>query len=134
MELLATSVPGQVKSFIQYLIVNVCINCGFELLRVARVTINSAGSRTGPSLREDDGSVITLKPHAELEEMDYPTIFSEIVLYCILACIAPIMSYVMIIMFSILLITFKSQFIFNGIARNDPGGVLWSRMIKLTIF
>ncbi len=139
-ELLATSVPGQVKSFIQYVIVNVFLNCGLELLRVSRVAMAFARMRIGPNLSEKErlSSFMFLQPLTTPEEMDFPLAFAEIILYSMIllvySCIAPIMSYVMIIVFFLLLVTYTNQFIFIYTAQNDQGGVLWSRMMKITLF
>ena len=73
MELLATSVPGQVKSFIQFVIVNVFITCSLELLRVVRVIKAYVRSKIAPDLTEKDRTSVYLglEPLTEAEEMDY---------------------------------------------------------------
>ena len=44
------------------------------------------------------------------------------------------MSYVMIIVFLLLLVTYSNQFIFVYSSKSDQGGVLWSKMMKITLF
>jgi hypothetical protein len=140
LELLATSVPGQVKSFIQFVLVNVFLTCSLELLRVLRVAKAFIRSRVGPNLTEKERNTVFmgLEPLTEPELMDFPLAFAEVVLYCMIllvySCIAPIMSYVMFIIFGLLLITYSNQFIFVYSAKFDQGGVLWSRMVKITLF
>ena len=139
MELLATSVPGQAKSFIQFVIVNVLVTCALELTRVIRVVKAYARSKVGPNLSEEERArvFIGLEPLTKPEEMDFPMAFAEVVLYFMIllvySCIAPIMSYVMFVMFGLLLITYKNQFIFIYSAHSDQGGILWTRMIKITL-
>ena len=52
--LLAASVPTQVKSFIRFVLVNLCVGCSFELLRVVRIGMGIARSRLGPNLSEKE--------------------------------------------------------------------------------
>eukprot|EP00551_Chaetoceros_affinis_P006458 CAMPEP_0203685338 /NCGR_PEP_ID=MMETSP0090-20130426/48496_1 /ASSEMBLY_ACC=CAM_ASM_001088 /TAXON_ID=426623 /ORGANISM="Chaetoceros affinis, Strain CCMP159" /LENGTH=1259 /DNA_ID=CAMNT_0050554529 /DNA_START=115 /DNA_END=3894 /DNA_ORIENTATION=- len=140
MELLATSVPGQVKSFIQFVIVNVFITCSLELLRVLRVIKAFIRSKIAPDLTENDrtSTYLGLEPLTEAEEMDYPLIFAEVVLYFMIvlvySCIAPIMSFVMMILFILLLVTYQNQFIYVYSSVNDQGGLLWPRMVKMLLF
>lgn len=118
MELLATSVPGQVKSFIQFVLVNSFLTSGLELLRVNRVTSSFLRSMIGPNLTEKDRNMqfMGLSPLTEPEEMDFPLAFAENVLYVMIllvySCIAPIMSYVMLFVFTLTLVTYQNQFIF----------------------
>lgn len=140
MNLLATSVPGQVKSFIQYVLVDVFISSALELLRVAKVAKAFARSKLGPNLsdKERDAVFMGLEPLTKPEEMEFPLAFAETVLYCMIllvySCIAPIMSYVMFFIFLLLLVTYRNQFIFVYSSHFDQGGALWSRMMKITLF
>ena len=118
-ELLATSVPGQVKSFIQFVLVNVFITSGLELLRVLKVTKAFLRSKVGPNLskKERDTVFMGLEPLSDPEEMDFPMAFAEVVLYCMVllvySCIAPIMSYVMLLIFFLLLVTYRVSSTFH---------------------
>ena len=138
-ELLATSVPGQVKSFIQYVIVNSFLSCGFELLRATAVAIAFARTCVGPNLSEKERNTtfMGLKPLTAPAEMDFPMVFAENILYLMIllvySCIAPIMSYVMLLIFTMLLVTYTNQFIFIYNAASDEGGVLWSKMVKIIL-
>lgn len=140
MELLATSVPGQVKSFIQFLFVNVFISSGLELLRVIKVGKAFIRAKVGPNLSEKERNMVYmgLEPLCVPEEMQFPLAFAEIVLYCMIllvySCIAPVMSYVMFFIFLILLVTYQNQFIFTYSVHFDEGGALWSRLMKITLF
>lgn len=140
MRLLATSIPGQVKSFIQFVLVNVFIQSGLELLRVAKVGKAFVRSKIGPNLseKERNSAYMGLEPLTTPEEMNFPLPFAEIVLYCMIllvySCIAPIMSYVMFIIFVILLVTYSNQFIFIYSVHFDEGGALWARLMRILCF
>lgn len=137
--LLAASVPTQVKSFIQFVLVNLFVGCSFELLRVVRVGMAIARSRLGPNLseKERNTSYLFLKPISEPDEMEYPKVFSELILYfmvtLIYSCIAPIMSYFSLLTFGILSLVYRHQFVYIYNKENDSGGKLWSQMIMLLI-
>ncbi len=78
-----------------------------------------------------------IKPLTEPDEMDFPVVFAETVLLLMIllvySCIAPIMSYVMLMIFVVLLVTYMNQFIFIYSATNDQGAVFWSKMIKIIL-
>ena len=143
MNLLATSVPGQVKFFIQFVIVNVFLSCSFELLRVPAVSKAFIRKYIGPNLSEKEKAkpFLSLVPLTEPDQMQFPTVFADVILYIMIllvySCIAPIMSYVMFVIFAMLLVTYRNQFIFIYNAKDDQGGLLWSKTMKsilLTIF
>ena len=50
--LLATAIPKQVKSFIQFVLVQMFMGCSVEVLRLIRVALGFARSRIGPNLTE----------------------------------------------------------------------------------
>ena len=137
--LLAASVPTQVKSFIQFVLVNLFVGCSFELLRVVRIGMGIARSRLGPNLseKERNTSYLFLKPLSEPDEMEYPKVFSELILYfmvtMIYSCIAPIMSYFSLLTFGVLSLVYRHQFVYIYNKDNDTGGKLWSQMIMLLI-
>lgn len=81
-----------------------------------------------------------LEPFTEPEELRirFPLVFSEILLYIMIllvySCIAPIMSYVMLFAFILLLITYLNQFIYiYSNAESDEGGDLWPKMVKIML-
>jgi hypothetical protein len=94
----------------------------------------------GPNLSEKERNTtfMGLQPLTELEDMDFPMVFAEIVLYIMIllvySCIAPIMSYVMLLIFAILLVTYQNQLIFIYSAANDQGGMLWAKMVKIILW
>ncbi len=136
MNLLATSVPGQVKFFIQFVIVNVFLSCSFELLRIAPVAKAYARRFVGPNLTEKEKArpFMGLAPLTEPEKLEFPTVLGDIILYMMIllvySCIAPIMSYVMFVIFGMLLVTYKNQFIYIYNAKHDEGGNLWSKTVR----
>ena len=96
--LLATSVPTQVKSFIQFVLVQMFIGCSIELLRVVRVAMAFFRKKVGPNLtpKESNAPFLFLLPITTPEDMEYPMLYAEMVLYfmvnMVYSCIAPIMS------------------------------------------
>lgn len=135
--LLATSVPNQVKAFIQYVMVGVFLNCGLELLQVQRLVLAIARNRFGPSLSEKEKNKEWkfFKPLSSPPELDLPALLSEMMLYTMIllvySCIAPIMSYIMVLCFSILRLTYRNQLLYVYPSTQDSGGILWEKMMKL---
>jgi len=138
--LLATSVPNQVSSFIQFIIVNVLINCAIEITRV--VTLIKAYMRryVGPRLTEKERNKVFfgLAPLTEPEEMEsFPLSFAEIILYMVFllvySCIAPIMSYIMFVAFGVMLLVYQNQFIYIYDPTGDEGGAMWSKFVKIML-
>jgi len=115
------------------------VGCSFELLRVVRIGMGIARSRLGPNLseKERNTSYLFLKPLSEPDEMEYPKVFSELILYVmvtmIYSCIAPIMSYFSLLTFGVLSLVYRHQFVYIYNKDNDTGGKLWSQMIMLLI-
>jgi len=138
--ILGTSVPEQVKSFIQYLLVNILLSCGLEILRIVTVVKAFIRTKVGPNLTEKERNSVYmgLQPLTVPDEMDYPMAFAEILLYLtillVYSCIAPIMSFVMLFLFMILMVTYRNQIIYIYTSENDLGGMLWEKTIKILIF
>ncbi len=82
-DLLATSVPTQVKAFIQYVQIQNLLGCSVELLRVSRVIMALLRSRVGPNLTEKEKSTpwMGILPMIEPEEMDFVPLLAQMVLY-----------------------------------------------------
>mmetsp|Transcript_1346 Transcript_1346/g.2434 ORF Transcript_1346/g.2434 Transcript_1346/m.2434 type:complete len:887 (+) Transcript_1346:264-2924(+) len=137
--LLATSLPAQVKAFIQYVQVQNFLGCGFELLRIPRVVMALIRERIGPNLTEKERSTpyMGILPITEPAEMEYPMLFAEMILYFMInlvySCIAPIMSYILLVCFGLLSVVFRHQLIYTYSTENDDGGKLWSSAIMLLI-
>jgi hypothetical protein len=81
---------------------------------------------------------MSLQSLTELGDMNFPMAFAEISLYIMIllvySCIAPIMSYVMLLILAILLITYQNQLIFIYSVVNDQGGMLWAKMVKIIVW
>jgi hypothetical protein len=137
--MLAESVPNQVKSFIQFVQVQNFLGCGLELLRIPRVAMALIRERIGPNLTEKERNTayMGILPMSESEEMEYPMLFAEMILYFMInlvySCIAPIMSYILLICFGLLSLVFRHQLIYTYSRKNDDGGKLWSSAIMLLI-
>lgn len=137
--LLATSIPTQVKSFIQFVLVQMFLGCSIEILRVIRVAMAFARSRLGPNLTEKERSkaFMFLQPITVPDEMEYPMLYSEMALYfmvnLIYSCIAPVMSYFMLITFMILSLVYRHQLVYIYTSKSDKGGKLWPCMINLLL-
>lgn len=137
--MVAKNVPSQAKSFIQYILVSVLLGCGLEVLRLAKVIKAFIRRYIGPNLTDEERKTTYMgfSPLTEPDEMDFPISMAEIILYIMIllvyGCIAPIMSYVMLMAFGLMLITFTNQFIFIYTAASDEGGSLWPKMVKVTL-
>ena len=137
--LLATTVPQQVTSFIQYVQVRNFLGCSIELLRIARCAVAFLRKRVGPNLTEKERNKpwMGLLPMSEPEEIEYPLLFADMVLYFMInlvySCIAPIMSYILLICFGVLSLVYRHQLIYTYSRKNDNGGTLWSSTIMLLI-
>jgi len=137
--LLATTVPLQVTSFIQFVQVQNFLRCGLELLRLPRLVMAWLRKCLGPNLTEKERNTtwMGIKPMTEPEEMEYPMIMSEMILYFMInlvySCVAPIMSYILLIAFGLLSLVFRHQLIYTYSTKNDDGGKLWANTIRLLI-
>jgi Uncharacterized integral membrane protein len=71
------------------------------------------------------------------EEMEYPMLYSEMALYfmvnLIYSCIAPVMSYFMLMTFTVLSLVYRHQLIYIYTSKSDKGGKLWPCMINLLL-
>lgn len=136
---LAVSVPLQVKAFIQYVQVQNFLGCALELLRIPRVVMALLRERIGPNLTEKERNTpyMGILPMCAAEEMEYPMLFAEMILYFMInlvySCIAPIMSYILLLCFGLLNVVFRHQLIYTYSRENDDGGKLWSSAIMLLI-
>ena len=137
--LMATNIPIQVKSFIQYVQVKNFLSCSIEILRVARVAMALIRNRFGPDLTEKERNTpwMGIPPMVEPEQVVYPMRFAEMILFfminLIYSCIAPIMSYILLVCFAILSLVFRHQLIYIYSTSNDDGGKLWTSAIMLLI-
>jgi hypothetical protein len=75
--LLATSIPTQVKSFIQFVLVQMFLGCSIEILRVVRLLMAFARSRIGPNLTEKERNkpFMFLQPISIVSEYEYEYFF-----------------------------------------------------------
>lgn len=139
MNLLATAVPSQVKSFIQFVLIQNFLGCSVELLRVIPISLAIGHNRLAPTLTEKEKRTpyLFLRPLTYPDEIEYPLLFSEMILYfmvtLIYSCVAPIMPYFILITFGILSLVFRHQLIYTYSPENDDGGKLWSKVIMLLI-
>jgi len=139
MNLLATSVPNQVKSFIQFVLIQNFLGCSVEILRVVPIALAVIHHRVAPDLTEKERMTpyLFFKPLTYPEEIEYPLLFSEMILYflvtLIYSCVAPIMPYFILITFGILSVVFRHQLIYVYSPENDDGGKLWSKVIMMLI-
>lgn len=137
--LLATSIPTQVKSFIQFILVQMFVGCSIELLRVLRVFSAFFRKRFGPDLTEKERGepYLFLQPITISEEMEYPMRYAELILYFLVnlvySCVAPLMSYFMLLAFGVLNLVYRHQLIYIYTSENDHGGKLWPQIITMLI-
>lgn len=137
--LLATSVPNQVKSFIQFVLIQNFLGCSVEILRVIPIGLAIGHNRLAPALTEKERRTpyLFFKPLTYPEEIEYPLLFSEMILYflvtLIYSCVAPIMPYFILVTFGILSVVFRHQLIYVYSPENDDGGKMWSKVIMVLI-
>ena len=78
-----------------------------------------------------------LLPLDEPDTMEYAIMHSQIVLYFMInlvySCIAPIMSYILLICFGVLGLVYRHQFISMYSKTDDSGGKNWPELIMLLI-
>jgi hypothetical protein len=128
-----------VKSFIQFVLIQNFLGCSVEILRVIPIALAIGHNRLAPDLTEKERRTpyLFFKPLSCPEEIEYPLLFSEMILYflvtLIYSCVAPIMPYFILITFGILSIVFRHQLIYIYSPENDDGGKLWSKVIMLLI-
>lgn len=136
---LAESIPAQVKSFIQFVQVQNFLGCGLELLRLPRVVMAALRERIGPNLtdKERNTPFMGILPISMPTEMQYPSLFAELILYFMInlvySCVAPIMSYILVIAFIVLNVVFRHQLIYTYSREKDDGGSLFTSAIQLLI-
>ena len=112
-DLLATSVPKQVKSFIQYVLVKVFLSCSLEILRVTRVAMSIVRNYVGPNLseKERNSTFMGIQPISEPEELEYHTILADMTLFfminLIYSSISPVMSYFTLLCFGIMNVVYR---------------------------
>ena len=138
-DLLATSIPRQVKSFIQYVLARVFIGCGLELIQLSRVIVSTLRCAFGPNLTENEKARACwgMRPLTSVPQINFAKSFSEIILFIMIllvySCIAPFMNYIMVLAFMLLTLTKRNQLIYIYPPQNDTGGLLWYKAMKLMI-
>lgn len=115
------------------------LGCSLELLRIPRVVKAFLRHKFGPNLTEEEKAkpYFGLVPMSEPEEMEYPMLFADMILYFMInlvySCIAPIMPYILFICFAVLSLVYRHQLIYTYSKENDDEGALWSVAILLLI-
>lgn len=136
-DLLATSIPRQVKSFIQYVLARIFLGCGLELIQLSRVIVSTIRNTCGPTLTDNEKSKawLALRPLTLAPQRNVAKTFSEIILFIMIlfvySCIAPLMNYIMVLAFMLLILTNRNQLIYIYPPQNDTGGLLWYKAMKL---
>mmetsp|Transcript_22933 Transcript_22933/g.48365 ORF Transcript_22933/g.48365 Transcript_22933/m.48365 type:complete len:993 (-) Transcript_22933:374-3352(-) len=142
--LVAATLPAQSAYFIQIILVQNLLSLGIELLRIFPVVENIVRK----ILCKVMGHNLTEKERTEtfmgLRSLDNPleyyfgrelgskTILLQMVL-CVYGCMAPITSYFTLLVFGLLSIGFRNQFIYVYPIANDSGGKLWISFQRLSI-
>ena len=142
--LVAEALPAQAGYFIQLILVQNLLAIGLELLRISPVVQNMvrkiAIKLMGFNLTEKERSSTFMGIRSLSDPLEYyfgrelgaKTILLMMVLY-VYSCMAPITSYFTLLVFLVVTVSFRNQFIYVYPIANDSGGKLWINFTKLSI-
>jgi len=142
--LLAGALPSQSAYFIQIILVQNLLALGLELLRLSPVVSNVlrkiASKILGHNLTEKERNetflgLRTLDDPPEYffgRELGSKHILVLMVLF-VYGCMAPVTSYFTLLVFGLLAIGFRHQFIFVYPVGNDSGGALWIKFTRTSV-
>lgn len=143
-ELLATALPSQASYFIQVILVQNFLGLGMELLRtspiVQSVLRHYVGKLLGYDLTEKERSSTYLGLRVFSDPLEYyfgrklggETMLIFMVLF-VYGSMSPITCYFTCLVFGLLAMGFRNQFIFIYPIANDSGGTLFICFIKIMI-
>jgi len=141
---MAEALPAQAGYFIQLILVQNLLAIGLELLRISPVVQNLVRKilikLVGFNLTEKERNSTFMGIRSLSDPLEYffgrelgaKTILLMMVLY-VYSCMAPITSYFTLIVFLIVTVSFRNQFIYIYPPSNDSGGKLWINFTKLSI-
>jgi len=130
--------------YIQLILVQNLLAIGLELLRISPVVQNMvrkiAIKLMGFNLTEKERSSTFMGIRSLSDPLEYyfgrelgaKTILLMMVLY-VYSCMAPITSYFTLLVFLVVTVSFRNQFIYVYPIANDSGGKLWINFTKLSI-
>ena len=131
-EFLANSLPSRSTFYIQILLVDTCINMGFELLRVTPICMAVIRGLLGPNLtdKERETTWMGLSPLADPTEFEHADLLAGSVLYFMVyfvyATIAPITCFFMGVCFLAMGAGYRHQLVYIYPTFPDSGGKLWT--------
>lgn len=137
--LLATALPQQAQSFMQYVIVQTFLNLGFEIIRIGPIIIAWIRRRFGPNLTEKERSSpwMGLDPICIAQEMDFADVQANLILYYMIlfvySVLSPFTAFVMGGAFFLFSMCYRHQLLFVYSTDNDTGGQLFTRFAKLVM-
>jgi len=143
-ELLAKALPGQASYFIQVILVQNWLGLGTELLRVSPIVQSIlrhyVGKFFGYDLTEKERSSSYMGFRVFSDPLEYffgrhlggETMLIFMVLF-VYGCMSPITSYFTLLIFGLLAMGFRNQFIFCYPIANDSGGTLYLSFVKIMI-
>jgi len=136
---LGRTIPSQVGRFISYVLVKTFSQCIFELTRVGPVLLSLLRKCFGPNLTEKESqrTWMGLSPLTVPTTLDYPRAMSYIMLnfifLLVFSCIAPIMSFISVVIFLLHALIYRNQLIYTYSHENDSGGQFWESFMKIMI-
>jgi len=142
--IVGSALPAQSAYFIQIIIVQNLLALGIELLRISPVAQNIIRKVVAKKLahnlteKERNESFMGLRSlEAPLEyyfgrELGGKIILVQMVLY-VYGCMSPITTYFTLIVFGLLAIGFRHQFLYIYPIANDSGGKLWINFQRLSV-
>lgn len=130
-DLLANALPAQSNYFLQILVVAMAVTMGFELLRIVPLGMALVRRFVGPNLtpKERAKRWKYLSPLEDPREFEHANISGSVVLYFMVffvyACLAPISSFFLLVMFFVMETGYRYQFYHNYPPTPDSGGKHW---------
>jgi len=150
-DILASSIPGQISSLSQYVIVQTFLTMGLELIRLVPITLGCIRRYVGPNLtpRERSSVWLGLRPIEKYEvwkdlgldpilyRLPLADVLSNLMLFLIIVlaygCLSPAMCFLMCFIFRLLETCYRNQLIYVYSPDRDYGGHLWPHAVKILI-
>jgi len=137
---LGTEIPRQVGPILTYIMLKTFLQCVIELLRVGPIFISLLRRCFGPNLTEKE-SQRTWRGLTSLfapQTLDYPRTMSYIMLnfiaLLVFSCIAPIMNYILVLMFLLHSLIYRNELIYTYSDENDSGGQFWAKFMRIMMY
>lgn len=143
-KIVAERLPAQSAFFMQLIVVQNLLSLGMELLRISPIAINGAriilSNVLGYNLTDEERSKSFLGLNSLGDpkyfyfgrELGSKTILLQMVLY-VYGCMAPLTCYFTLLVFGMLAVGYRHQFLYVYPIANDSGGQLWINFQRISI-